>query len=289
MSERDAVVVGVSLEGHGESAVRWAAAEARDRGVHLRLVHGLVVPVGGYPGRAVIGADPHQGLLGLARRELRDMREVAHGIAPELPVDEDVVESDPVGVLRAQARVASLIVIGSDGFGLLGELAVGGIARGLVGHVDVPVVVVPRGAVARERAGEPGGVVVGDDGTTGARGALRFAAHRAAVRGAPLVVVRAGADARLLPEEIPELGGDRPSSVRVVLAEDRADRVLADQADDAELVVLGVAAPGWRQHRHARRGVVERVRCPVVIVPPDPATDRVGAGATGTTVEEASP
>jgi nucleotide-binding universal stress UspA family protein len=266
------VVVGVPLGGRAGAAVHWAAAEARDRGVALRLVQGLVVPRGGYPGRSFVGVDAEQGLFLLARQELREMRLVARRVAPDLPIVEDLVESDPVAVLRAQARVASLLVLGSDGFGRLGELALGRTTRGLAGEVAVPVVLVPHhcDARARERAEGHAPVVVGDDGSEGCRGALRFAALRAASRGVPLVVVRAGKDVRLLGEDVPELGSARPAGVRVVLAEERADRVLADQARDAELVVVGVGEHGRLRHRHpqTRPGLVRRATCPVAIVPP---------------------
>ncbi|MDD7967908.1 universal stress protein [Actinomycetospora lemnae] len=275
-----AVVVGVSLEGHGETAVRWAAAEARDRGVPLRLVLGLVVPRGGHGG--LVGIDVRTGLRSLARRELREMREAAQAVAPGIAVSEDLVESDPVGVLRAQARSASLLVVGNDGLPRLVDLALRGIGRGLVGHVDVPVAVVPRGCDprVRDRAGGAAPVVVGDDGSPGARAALRFAAARASRRGAPLVVVRAGRDARLLSEDVPALGPDRPPSVRVVLAEERADRVLADQARGAELVVLGIGEHGWRHPHHPTRpGLVLHASCPVIVVPPPPP-DVVASTAT---------
>jgi nucleotide-binding universal stress UspA family protein len=264
---RGPVVVGVPLHGLGGAAVRWAAAEARDRGAVLRLVHALTTPAGSYPGRSVVGVDVHQGLLGLARGELADMAAVARGTAPDLVVEETVVEGDVIGVLRARSRGAAMLVVGTDGFGLIGEMALGGVARGLVGHVDVPVAVVPSSST-----GTGGGdvVVVGDDGTPGCRGALRYAAQRAAARGVPLVVVRAGPDARLLSEDLPDLGAVRPSTLQVVLAEDRADRVLADQARDAGLVVLGVGQHGWRHPRHStRRGLAAHARCRVVVVPPD--------------------
>ncbi|MDD7939138.1 universal stress protein [Actinomycetospora lutea] len=270
------VVVGVPLHGLGEAAVRWAASEARDRGVGLRLVHALTIPVGSYPGRAVVGVDVRQGLVGLARGELAAMAAVARKTAPGLAVEEAVVEGDVIGVLRAQAPAASVLVVGTDGFGLIGELTLGGVARGLVGHVDVPVAVVPSTSTATSTATRGDVVVVGDDGTAGCRGALRFAAQRAAARGAPLVVVRAGPDARLLSDVLPDVGPARPATLQVVLAEDRADRVLADQARDAGLVVLGVGEHGWRHPRHStRRGLAAHARCPVIVVPPDPRDARV--------------
>ena len=262
---------GRAPRGRAGAAVHWAAAEARDRGVALRLVHGLVVPRGGYPGRSVVGVDAERGLFSLARQELRDMRLVARDVAPDLPIVEDLVESDPVAVLRAQARVASLLVLGSDGFGRLGELALGGTARGLAGRVAVPVVLVPHHCDARR--GEGGGhapVAVGDDGTEGCRGALRFAALRAASRGAPLVVVRAGKDVRLLDEDVPDLGSASGRSPR------RPRRGARGPGAGRPGPRRGARGPrgggARRRHRRPRTrfGLVRRATCPVAIVPPGP-------------------
>jgi nucleotide-binding universal stress UspA family protein len=95
-------------------------------------------------------------------------------------------------------------------------------------------------------------------------------------------VVRAGPDARLLSAGNPDVGPERPPALQVVLADDRADRVLADQAHHADVVVLGVGEHGWRHPRRStRRGLAVRARCPVVIVPPerDPEGVTTGVGA----------
>jgi hypothetical protein len=65
----------------------------------------------------------------------------------------------------------------------------------------------------------------------------------------------------------------------VVIAEERADRVLADQARHAQLVVLGVGEHGVHHHR-TRPAVTRVVGCPVVIVPPNFGADVVHAGPT---------
>ena len=255
-----------------------AAREADALGLTLRLVHGLVVPRGNYPGQSVVGADPRHGLLALARRELHEMREEARRTVADLMVDEEILERDPVALLRAHARTASLIVLGSDGFGQLGEHLLARITRGLVGHVDVPVVVVPPDCDATTGDGRAA-IVVGDDGTAGSQGAVRLAARRAASRRAPLVIVRAGPGGSLVPDES-VLGSDRPPAVRVVVTEERVERVLTDQAHDAQLVVLGVGEHGLLHHRHRTRpAVTRRVGCPVMIVPPGSSSDPVPAGA----------
>lgn len=287
------VVVGVALEGHNDAAVRWAAAEARERGVDLRLVHGLLVPIGGHPGTSLAGLDPRSGLRGLAGRELADTAAVAREVAPGLSVDTVLVEGDPVEVLAAQARTASLVVVGSDGLGRFADLVLGGTVRGLCGHVPV-LVVVPTvcDPAVRERADGRAPVVVGDDGTDGSASALRWAARRARQRGVGLVVVRAG-DPRSLSTDLPDLGFDEPVPgpvPEVVVVEERADRALVEQGRDAELVVLGVGEDEGRRHRHrhhrTRPGLLLRATCPVAVVAPAPIPAEGSVSAAGHVTEE---
>lgn len=231
---RGVVVVGVGLV-PDERVVRWAAGEARDRDLVLRLVHALVLPVGDHSGWA---------LRRRARQALDDAAATAHDVAPDLEVETVTTEGGPAPVLRSQAVGAALVAVGGDGPGRFGDLLLGGAVRGLVGHVDVPVVVVPVGYDASAPRGDHAPVLVGDDGTAGCTGAWRFAADRAQRRGAPLVAVR-------------------------VVGDDHVDRVLVDRARGAEVLVLGVDDT-WFRHRTAP-GVVRHAVCPVVVVPPVPA------------------
>ena len=154
-----------------------------------------------------------------------------------------MVEGRAAQVLRAEAAHAALVVVGSDGLGRVGDLLLGGVVRGLAGHVDVPLVVVPAAYDPFAPRGDHAPVLVGDDGTPGCEGAWRFAADRAQRRGAPLVAVR--------------------------VASDHVDRALLDRARGAEVLVLGVA-DAWFHHHHTTPGVVRRSACPVVVVPPLP-------------------
>lgn len=242
-----AVVVGIGVR-PDERTVRWAAAEARDRGRELRLVHAVVPPVGHHPGWALNAAP---GLRRHAQEALDDAAVTAREVAPDLEITTAVVEGGPAPVLRAEATEAALLVVGSDGLGHFGDLLLGGVVRGLVGHVDTPVVVVPRGYDPSAPRGDHAPVLVGDDGTAGCEGAWRFAADRAQRRGAPLVAVR-------------------------VVADGHADRALVDRARGAEVVVLGVDDT-WFRH-HMTPGVVRHAACPVVVVPPQPLSPRPTAG-----------
>ena len=246
------VVVGVGLR-PDERTVRWAAAEARDRGRGLALVHALAASVGHHPGWAGLSGPPRRRR---ARQALDDAAVAARDVAPALEVTCSVVEGAPVPVLRARARQAAMVVVGSDGRGRLGELLLGTVVHGLVGHVDVPVAVVPADVDPAAPRGDHAPVLLGDDGTPGCTGAWSFAADRAQRRSAPLVVVRVSE------------GGP-------------VDQALVDRSRGAEVLVLGVADP-WFHHRSAP-GVVRRATCPVIVVPPQAvhgaAGVRVRAGA----------
>lgn len=273
-----AVLVGVAPDGRSAAGVRWAAAEAAARGLPVHLVHALEVPGGGVPGEVFAGIPVERGLRALAGRDLADAARLAHETAPGLDVGTEIVSGPVVGVLRARARRATMLVLGSDGLGPVTDLVLGGIARGVCGHVPVPVVVVPErcDTDVRTRDGGRAPVVVGDDGTPGSYRALRFAVDRAATRDVPLVVVRAG-DPPGIPGEGLVAGVDGPP-VEIVVARDRADRVLADRAQDAEMVVIGVGDHGWWHPRpHTRPRLVVRATCPVAIVAPVPVPETVAA------------
>lgn len=266
-----AVVVGVAPEGCTTAAVRWAAAEAAARGLPLHLVHALVLPAGGAAGEVFAGLTVARRLRAVAERELADMTRLAHETAPDLAVDSVVYEGSAIGVLRGVARTAELLVLGSDGLGPVADLVLGGIARGVCGHVATPVVIVPDSSdpQVRARAAGRAPVVVGDDGTPGSARALCFAVARARDRGAPLVVVRAG-DPETVPHERLVAGADGPA-LEIVVARERADRALAERAAEAELVVLGIGEHGWWHPRpHIRPRVVVHSTSPVAVVPPVP-------------------
>ncbi|MHC1557813.1 universal stress protein [Actinomycetospora sp. C-140] len=239
------VVVGVGIE-PDERTVRWAATEARDRGLGLVLVHALVGPVGHHPGWARIAGPA---LRRRGRQALADAAGIAHEVAPDLEITRSAADGGPVPVLRSHLEHAEMVVVGSDGYGRLGDLLLGGVARGLVGRVDVPVAVVPADFDPVAPHGDHAPVLLGDDGTPGCAGAWRFAEDRARRRGAPLVAVRVAADGPV-------------------------DRALVDRARGADVLVLGVADPWF--HHSAAPGVVRHATCPVIIVPPTPP--RIGAG-----------
>lgn len=175
MSDRRGVIVGYDGSRHSEVAVRWAAEEARLRGVPLTVVHAwdafaavgpMAIPVADL--RAAAQEVAAEGAK-LAREETGDVH-AALG------------RGGPTSALLEAARDAELIVVGSRGHGGFAGLVLGSTGLELAEHAPCPVVV-----VREPRAGGP--VVAGVDGSAASLEALGLAFSEAALRGAELVAV----------------------------------------------------------------------------------------------------
>lgn len=87
----------------------------------------------------------------------------------------------------AQDLGAGLIVVGSRGLGPVGRLVMGSVSEGVLDLATCPVLVVRGG----EEAWPPDRIVVGEDGSPGARGATRLAAGMGSALGVEVLLVRA--------------------------------------------------------------------------------------------------
>ncbi|GAA1879829.1 universal stress protein [Actinomadura bangladeshensis] len=184
MSDRRGVVVGYDGSRQSGAAVRWAAEEARLRGVPLTVVHAweaftavgpMAIPVADL--RAAAQEVVAEGAK-LAREETGEVHAV-------------LGRGGSTTALLEASRGADLVVVGSRGRGGFTGLVLGSTGLELAGHGSCPVVV-----VREPRAGGP--VVAGVDGSAASLEALGLAFAEAALRGAELVAVVAwppGADA----------------------------------------------------------------------------------------------
>jgi nucleotide-binding universal stress UspA family protein len=282
------VVVGVDGSPMALGAVRWAAREARRRGLAVRLVEAFAwsdtVPLDG----VIPTQDYRETLLRSMQDQVNKAAAVAEEAAPGIHVDKQVVAGYPARVLRAESERAALLVTGGRGVGGVLGLLVGSVAVTMAVHAACPVVVVPETEDEPEPADLP--VVVGVDGSSHSEAAVAFAYETASLRGAPLVAVHAWSDLLFDAEVVPmmdweaieageqEVLAERLAgwaeefpdvSVTRVVVQDRPAHALLEQAARAQLVVVGSRGRGRLPALvlgSVSHAVLNRARCPVAVV-----------------------
>ena len=132
------VVVGVDGSANGIRSLRWAAEEARARGVPLELVHAWSSGVSPVLGLPVVVPSEHAERA--APHQLDEAMEVVD--LAGLEVVRHAAEGTPAGVLVDRSRRAGLVVVGSRGRGSLTAILLGSTSRHLLHHAAAPVVVV---------------------------------------------------------------------------------------------------------------------------------------------------
>ena len=286
---RRSVVAGVDGSKHGLQAVRWAAAEAAQRGLPLRLVAAHSWTVGGLnPGLAL---DPFVGLRDVSLEHLRVAAAAAARVAPQLEVEQVEVNGNPASVLRAESVRAELVVLGNRGLGGFTGLLIGSVAVELAAHAVCPVVVV-RGPEPEYASPLHDPVVVGVDGSPTSEAAVAFAFEAASFRGVRLVAVHVWQDLLVEPTMAPSLDWDAlESDEREVLAErlagyrakypdvpvwqlvvrDRPAHTLVMQSGRAQLVVVGSRGRGGFTGLllgSVSQALLHHADCPVAVVRP---------------------
>ncbi|MCK9925969.1 universal stress protein [Frankia sp. Mgl5] len=257
------ILVGIDGSAGSEAALHWALETARieHRPVTALLgwtADGLPRPV--Y--RAAVNAD-HKGLAAAAAAMLD--RTIERVPMPDPPVElhKIVVDQDPVDALVAEAKNASLTVIGARSPGLAHRILAGSVAQQLLHHCSGPVVVV-RGTVTGDQPDQRP-IVVGVDGSEPSQAAVRWAAAKAAERGAPLHLVhgfrsnittfgvpldefypslRTGAEQLLADVATADLDDDSDVKVSLQAVDDTPTRALLNASADAQLVVVGTRGRG---------------------------------------------
>jgi nucleotide-binding universal stress UspA family protein len=280
------IVVGVDGSSSAEEATRWAAGEARRRRVPLSLLHA-------YPWaeriRRTGRPEPEARGEELFRRQARECLEraevLARETAPDVEITTEMVDGRPIELLTARAPEAEMIVLGSRGLGGVSGLLLGSVAVGLVSHAPCPVVII-RGEIAAE--GAP--VVVGIDDSSHNEAVLAFGYDHAALHGAPLVVVRAWADAVVDPATALFLDGDAiceeerrdvaeqlagwrekypDVAVTVHVTLDRPGHALLEVSKGARTVVVGARGRGGMAGLllgSTSQALIHRAPCPVTVV-----------------------
>ncbi|POM23548.1 Universal stress protein [Actinomadura rubteroloni] len=176
------VVVGYDGSAASETALRWAAREARLRGLPLTVCHAWEIFMAAGP-----MAFPVADLEAAAREVLSGGAEHARALHPD--VHAELGRGPAAQILLRAAERADLLVVGSRGHGGFAGLLLGAVPAQVAGHAPCPVVVVRADGPAGD--GPFGTVVVGVDGSASSPEALAAAFAVADARGAPLVALLA--------------------------------------------------------------------------------------------------
>lgn len=289
------VVVGVDGSNCSRAALDWAAAEAARRGVELRIVHALGMPL-------VVSAygPTHFRPTGEIDEQATDVLKSAADRSRELHPSVSVetvtaLEEAPLALLR-QSHRHDLIVVGTRGLGTVAAMFVGSVSIRVAAQAPCPVVVVPSDDEGRPATTELNRVVVGVDGSKNARRALGLATDLASGNNGELVIVNswdvpypydpvamtaAGYQPQqavfeqqsdqLVSELVEEVVKPRADvDVSVVRTQSGPVEALLKAADGADAIVVGSRGRGTVRGLllgSVSQGVLHRSKLPVIVLP----------------------
>lgn len=277
--------VGYDGSPQSQQAVFWAAAEAELTGTTVEVVGCYTLPIVVSPWTPIVPYDEHT-----VRSTTADDIDVAIDLAqqqhPTVTFTPRVVYGSPRTELVTAAADSTLLVVGSTGAGAAESWLLGSVAHAVARTSTCPVVIVPRTDPHRRR----GVVLVATDGSDAANDALVWATDEADRRDAELVVVHAWdypygselssatvhdlmrVDATLVLDDAVRRCRDRGRSpVRGELRQGPPSKAILEQAEDADLVVVGSRGRGGFRSLlfgSVAHAVVEHATCPVVVVRP---------------------
>lgn len=139
------VVVGVDGSETAKKAARWAAREAKLRGMKLELVSAWEIPTYSYAygyGFAAISEEMLKSLAERAEGHLAAALEEARAEARDVQMETIAAEGQAANVLLEVSKGADLLVVGSRGLGGFRELLLGSVSQQCAHHSSCPVVIV---------------------------------------------------------------------------------------------------------------------------------------------------
>lgn len=297
-TNEDIVVVAVDGSPAAENAVRWAANTANKRGIPLQLATSYTMPQFLYAEGMVPPQELFDDLQNEAMGKIDDARRIAHEVAPEIKIGHTIVEGSPIDMLLEISKTSTMIVMGSRGLGGLSGMVMGSVSAAVVSHAECPVVVVREDNPLDETT-KYGPVVVGVDGSDVSQQATEVAFAEAEARGSELIAVHTWMDMQmqsslagvtaaqadwneieqqqvgLLEERLQPLVEQYPNvPVKKVITRDRPVRALAEQADGAQLLVVGSHGRGGFKGMligSTSRALLQSAPCPLMVVRPGTA------------------
>lgn len=179
--------VGFNGSASSSEAAFWAAAEAKLRGAHLRLISCYPIPMVPGAGLGVTTSDVYTSVIEATNDRLSGMQGEITALHPGLEITTLASPDPAASVLVDDVSADDLVVVGTSNHHGAAGVWLGSTARHVVRHSPCPVVVVP-GQCSRAQADR---VVVGVDGSPTSRTALQWAGDEADRCGASLLVVHA--------------------------------------------------------------------------------------------------
>ena len=223
--------------------------------------------------------------------KINNAREQVAQFSKDIPVSHVIAEGTPIDLLLELSETADMVVMGSRGLGGLSGLVMGSVSSAVVSHADCPVVVVRKDSDVSEES-KYGPVVVGVDGSEVSRQAMEQAFREASARGASVTAVHAWNDSQfyasyaglsageqekaehieLLKKELAPLMERYPDvNVTEVIARERPVNALQDEAEGAQLLVVGSHGRGGFRGMllgSTSRALLQYAPCPMMVVRP---------------------
>lgn len=284
------IVVGVDGSAASKVAVDWAARDAAMKGLDLKLVHALNPPVVMAFPEVPMPPGYLQWQEGEARKFLDAAAEVAAAAAKQAAKDvnisHEMLSGSSIPTLVEASKGAHMIVVGCRGHGALARGLLGSVSNALAHHALCPVAVIHDEDPLMPHPSEAA-VVVGVDGSPASEKALAIAFEEASLRGVDLLAVHAWSDSTVF--EFPgtdwstlQAMGEKTLSerlagwqerypdvlVRRTVVADRPARQLIEQAESAQLLVVGSRGRGGFAGLllgSVSTAVVNAARTPVIV------------------------
>ena len=290
MTAQHPIVVGVDGSQSSLQAVSWAAQEAALRSARLTLVTTMFVPgTYGVPIGVPVSLFEEEELA--TKQRLAQAEEVVAQAAAghTLDVDTAFCTGVPSGELIERSKSARMVVVGAHRHGFFERAVLGSVSAAVVAHAHAPVTVV-RGLPHTEVNAISGPVVVGVDGSKHSESAITMAFEEAALRGVDMVAVHAWSDIdlyapfpsdvdwsqvesrerALLSESVAGRAEEFPDvTVRPLVVMDQPVRNLREQAEHAQLIVVGSRGRGGFTSMllgSTSRALAHSVTCPLIVV-----------------------
>jgi nucleotide-binding universal stress UspA family protein len=256
------------------TAVEWAAAEAQQRGLPLRVVYAY--DWDWHDTRADLGTEDVDVARQLADAVVAFAYDRAREVAPDAHISTETLVGHAVPRLIEVSRGAELLVVGSRGRGGFAGLLLGSVSQRMATHAPCPVVVV------RGRANPDGPIVAGVDDTDAGTPVLAAAFETAAALGRPLTVVHSD------PSPLPVWLNDVPPAAVITHPEQ----------DAAEREDLGQRLAPWQEkypdvpaepvltHEGAASWLVKASRTARLVIVGGGHSATVGGALLGSTVTQ---